>query len=162
MAFHAFFKSNPNVITSLCARSERAVTRLTSWLFLVTALAQVRNPGLLWVLLPDFVVPLVRQTQQQETERTLHAPGGDGPMEPALLMLWCCPGVRSSPSSCLYCPSFRVLGKSSNCLVFVSAFFKSGLQVTCLAPEILSRWVRFLDLVKEDTLGRSEWNGPRK
>lgn len=78
--------------------------------------------------------------------------------------LWSCHGAPlgygAAPAPAFTAAPLESLGKSTNCLIFVSAFFKSGLQATHLPPGILSRWVSFLNLVKEDTLGRSERNGP--
>lgn len=161
MAFHVLFKSNPNVITSLCVRSERAMTRLTSWPLLCHGTGPGQKPQVYYGSRSQTAWSLRWDGHSSRRWRGLSMPLEV--MVPWSQLCSCCSaplGCGADPAPAFTAAPLESLDKSTNCLVFVSAFFNSGLQATRLPPGILSRWVSFLNLVKEDTLGRCEQNGP--
>lgn len=158
LAFHVLFKFNPNVITSLCVRSEGDVTRLTVWplphhgtdpdgklrFTRGLALGLCGSSGRMDVAtregrgLPMPLEVMVPCNQLYSHHGMAH--GRQPQLLPSSLLPWS-------------------LRQVHELLVFVPAFFIRGLEASRLPPGILSRWVSFFNLLKEDTLGRSGWNG---
>lgn len=74
LAFHVLFKSNPNVITSLFVRSERAMTRLTRWPPPCHGTGPGQKTQVYSGIPSHTVVPATRQRQDKKMDRTLCAP----------------------------------------------------------------------------------------
>lgn len=141
LAFHVLFKSNPNVITSLCVRSERALTRMTSW----PLPCHGTGPGQKLQIYSGSLSQTA-WSLQWEGHSSRRWRGLSIPLEVMVPWSQLCSrcsaplGCGAPPAPAFAATPLESLGEPTDCLVFLSAFFKSGLQATCLPPGIHSRW----------------------